>query len=94
MVKKRIKKVTLQTKKKAADLHREIKKHILAGLTAGFAFVIALFWRDAIQSFIDDFLSTLDLSVETYVYKIGAAVLVTILAAVGIMIAARFTAKD
>ena len=79
---------------KASRVQREIRKHIITAISAALAFIIALFWRDAIQTGITEILQKFDVSTDTYIYKMMAAVIVTILCVVGIMLIARMEHED
>jgi ABC-type Mn2+/Zn2+ transport system permease subunit len=80
--------------KSAKDLEKEVRKHIITAITAAFAFIIALFWRDAIQAMINEVLGKIGINTDIYIYKIVAAILVTIIAVIGIIMVARLEKKD
>ncbi len=81
-------------KKQAEEFRKEVRKNTITAISAGLAFVIALFWRDAIQQAIDRILISLNLTQDAYIYKILAALIVTILAVMGIVLLARFDKKE
>jgi len=71
---------------KAMEFRAQVRNSIVTALTAAFGFVIALFWRDAIQEGIDDILVSLNITGEAYLYKVVAALIVTVIAVIGIMV--------
>lgn len=80
--------------KSAIEVQKEVRKHIITAISAAFAFIMALFWRDAIQSGIDSFLASVGLTGDAYIYKIIVAVVVTIICVIGIVILARMEKKE
>ena len=70
-----------------SELKKEVNNRMFLSISAAFAFVIALSWNEAIKSSVDYILSILSIETTTYLYKILAAVLVTIICVLGIMIA-------
>ncbi len=86
-----------QTKKvrdAAKQVNKEIRKHIITAITAAFAFMIALFWRDAIQQGVREILDKVGANGDSYVYKIIAALFVTIICVIGIVFVSRFEKKE
>jgi len=60
---------------------------IRLAIISAFAFVIALAWNDAIRTFFDDIiLPNLPVPGTGYIYKVVLAVIVTLIAAVGVWI--------
>lgn len=71
--------------------HHEVKRNIGKAIAAGFAFMIALVWRDAVSDAIDYTLAEAGITANTYLYKILAAVVVTLLAVIAIMYFSRWS---
>lgn len=71
----------------------EIRKTMATAIAAAFGFVIALFWNDAIKATIEQILNALNITAQTYIYKIIVAVIVTIISAVAIVQVSRWGAK-
>lgn len=90
MVEENIKKVGYHIGRTVAQVKIEAKKKASIAISAAFAFVIALFWRDAVQEAIDKVLETLGLTGSAYIYKIITAVVVTILCVIGIIFISRW----
>ncbi len=80
--------------KKAKRFQNDIRKHMATAIAAGFAFVMALVWRDAIQAGIDRILDKLGIEGSGYIYKIIVAVFVTVVCVVGLRFVARWSEKE
>lgn len=76
----------------AKKIKKEVRKHIITAITAAFGFLIALAWRDAIASWINTLIENFSLS-EGW-YKFIAAILITIIGVVGIILVSRFEQKE
>jgi hypothetical protein len=68
---------------------KDIRKHIITAISAAFAFVIALTWRDFINEGLDHLLENLGMQGDAYAYKFLAALLVTVICVLGIIFMAR-----
>ena len=79
---------------KAIELKREVRKQIVTAITAAFAFIIALTWRDAIRSSIDSVVAKLGVSKTVYFYEFIIALIITLICIGGILIFSRFSVKD
>jgi hypothetical protein len=86
-VKKNLPKNEIITKLKTeVDLLKEEIRHDVTGpVVASFGFIIALIWRDAIRSVLDEILLKMGLLNKIYIYDIISAIIVTIFV-IGIMI--------
>lgn len=60
-------------------LTEEIRNDVSGPVIASFGFIIALIWRDAIQSAINTFLRRAGLVENAYIYQFVSAIIVTIL---------------
>ncbi|MGC9309516.1 MAG: DUF5654 family protein [Candidatus Nanoarchaeia archaeon] len=58
-------------------LKEEIRTDVLGPVIASFGFIIALVWRDAIRSVIDEFLNRMGLVEQLYIYEVISAIIVT-----------------
>lgn len=72
----------------------EVKKNVLKAVLAAFAFVIALIWRDAIRSGVDEIIKRVGIEGTGYIYQITMAVIVTVICVIGIMVASRVKGKE
>ncbi len=83
------KRASLKVKATAKEVNKEIRKHVITAITAAFAFMIALFWRDAIQQGVRDILEKVGANGDSYIYKVIAAFVVTIICVIGIIFFSR-----
>ncbi len=94
MVSERIKKPGKILSSKAKRFQNDIRKHMATAIAAGFAFVMALVWRDAIQAGIDRLFEKLGVEGTGYIYKIIIAVLVTVMCVVGLRFVALWSEQE
>ena len=71
----------------------EFRTTIATALAAAFGFVIALTWNDFIKSAIDDFLKAAGITGTGYIVRLEAAIIVTIVGVVGIILVSRWKKK-
>ncbi len=76
--KKPKKEVIAKLKGELEAIKDEIKSDVTGPVVASFGFIIALVWRDAIRSLIDEFLINVGWFSKPYMYDIFSAVIVTI----------------
>ena len=74
---------------KAKELKQRTKNRIITAITAAFAFVIALVWKDAIRKIVDAIIENLNIPETAYLHEIIIALIVTVICVVGIMIISR-----
>lgn len=77
----------------ATKIKAGIKKFeatIATAIATALGFTMALFWHDAIKAWIDEVLVTLPIPGTGYVYSVIAAIVVTIIASIGIFLVARW----
>ena len=91
-MKKRNSKI-IKAEHKALELAKKIRNRISLATAAGFGFVIALTWNDAIREGVDKIMSNLGLTGSAYIYKILAAVIVTIIGVIGIILVSNWAEK-
>lgn len=70
---------------------KEVRKHIITAITAAFGFLIALSWRDAITSWVNNLVNTFQFSSGWYQFI--AALIVTIIGVTGIIVVSKFEEK-
>ncbi|MFA5259276.1 MAG: DUF5654 family protein [Candidatus Pacearchaeota archaeon] len=93
-VKKRLdQKLADIAKSSAKEFRAEFKKQILIAITGAFAFLIALTWRTPIQNSIDKLILKLGLTGEAIYYEYLAAVLITILGVIVLIIISRWAVE-
>jgi hypothetical protein len=71
----------------------EFRTTIATAIAAAFGFVIALTWNDFIKAAVDDFLLTIGATGTGYAVKLAAAVIVTIIGTIGILLVSRWKKK-
>jgi len=74
-----------RAKEKAKKFNREVKKALYTAFLAAFGFLIALVWRDVIQSWVDKISSTSPVQGQ-----LVSATIVTIICVLGILIVTKF----
>ena len=67
----------------------EVKGKVMAAIAAAFAFVIALTWNDAIKTGVDQLIASMGIIGTSYLLKVLAALIVTVIAVIGIWIASK-----
>lgn len=82
---KKLEKIGTNAKASALQFHQEARKTTASAMAAAFSFVIALFWRDAVQDLIQKILENAGLTQETYIAKVLAALFVTLIGVIAIM---------
>lgn len=78
---------------KVAAFEKQVKRNAATAILAAFAFVMALVWRDAIQSVVSDLLAYLNVAEITSKYNILTALLTTIICVLGIIYFSRWSEK-
>lgn len=78
---------------KAKDFAAQVKDKISLAIGAAFGLVIALAWNSAIQEGIDSLIASLGIVGTAYVYKIITAVIVTVIAVIGIILISKWAGK-
>ena len=92
-IKKNISKGISNVSQTYTKVQHEIRKNIATAILAAFAFIIALVWRDAIQSGVNKLTEYLKISSTGYVYNIITALVVTIICVLGIMFFSKWGEK-
>lgn len=78
-------------KAKLSILEEEIRNDVSLPVVASFGFIIALVWRDAIKSGIDEFLLRAGLTKQVYIYDLISAIIVTIVVMTLMIFVTRFS---
>ena len=92
-MKKHIVKAKEKSKRAAKRFQSDFKKHVVTAITAAFAFLIALVWRDAIQEGVNKIMTTLGITGTAYIYKIYVAIAITVICVVALILFSRWGAK-
>ncbi len=74
-----------KAKEKAKHLQKEVKKALYTALLTAFGFLIALVWRDVIQSWVEKISST-----NPVQGQLVSALIVTFICVIGILIVTKF----
>lgn len=82
-----------KVKKDANKFRREVKRHIVTGITAAFGFLIALTWREPIADLVNMLVENFDIQNEI-LFKFITAIIMTLIAALVLMYLTRWAAKD
>ena len=91
--KKLARNATHTTKRVIKELKNETKKHVVTAIVAAFGFIIALVWRDAIKEFINTLVINFSINGSPGLITFYTAIITTIIAAVGIVLITRWSAK-
>ena len=87
-------KAAQKTKQAVNDLKNETKKHVVTALVAGFGFIIALVWRDAIKEYVNILVTKFSVSGPLPVITFYTAMITTIIAVVGIVLITKWGSKS
>ena len=77
----------------AEKFKKEVRKNMVTAITAAFGFMIALVWRDAITESVNKILSSIGLTNEAYLFRIFSAMIITVIAVIGVMFVSRWAEK-
>lgn len=75
------------------NIKRELKHDVTPAVVASFGFIIALIWRDAIKSGIDEFLTRAGLLDKAYLYNFVSAIIVTFIVIFIMIVIAKWGRK-
>lgn len=93
MVKRHIKKAASYTKGKTNFLHARFKDHASTAIIAALGFVIALSWKDLIVKIVENLTRSEMLEKYPYIAELYVAIVVTIIAIIGIVIIGKWAQK-
>ena len=85
--------VSQKTKYKTKKFFKEFRIQTATAIAAAFGFLIALAWRDAISEIINKIVEKFGIISSAYLGKIIAAVIITILCIIGILLISRWGSK-
>ena len=88
------KKLTKNLRDEAIRIETEMRTRLALAITTAFALVIALYWQGVIQEGVNEMLKILGMPVvSAYIYRILAAVIVTIICVIGIWYFSKWAQK-
>jgi uncharacterized membrane protein YdbT with pleckstrin-like domain len=73
---------------------KEFRKQTIIAIMAAFGFLMALSWRDFISELVSHIVEYFTLGGQLYLYKLFSAIIVTLIAVIGIIIVSKFNADD
>jgi phage-related protein len=79
---------------KISEVRKEFWKESVTAITAAFAFLIALSWRTPIQNTVNKIIENFGLVGDRLLVEYLAAIVVTIIAVLGLVVFSFFKAKD
>ena len=94
-VRKRIhKRIYETTFSSAVKFNKEFKNQIVIALTAAFAFLIALSWRNPIQKSVDKLIEKLGLVGKAVYIEYLSALVITLIAVLVLMVISRWKTRE
>ncbi|MBW2995669.1 hypothetical protein KY332_00040 [Candidatus Woesearchaeota archaeon] len=81
-------------KQGTAEFKRRVRQRTLTAVTAAFAFIIALVWKDAIRKVIDAFVARLKVPETAYLHEFIIAILLTVVCVIAIMLFSKLEVKE
>ncbi len=76
------------------NFDNQFKKYLVTAITAAFAFLLALVWRDAIQEGVNTFVAKVGIQIQQiFLYKIYMALIITVICVTALIIVSRWGAK-
>ncbi|MBD3252839.1 hypothetical protein GF386_03850 [Candidatus Pacearchaeota archaeon] len=93
-LKQRMDMIYNSTKRSASKFQKEFRKQTVIAVTAAFAFLIALSWRNPIQELVDDIISELGLGGREIYIEFLSAITITIIGVLVLMLLSRWQAKE
>ncbi|MEM3405908.1 MAG: DUF5654 family protein [Candidatus Pacearchaeota archaeon] len=91
--KKLTEKIKQKAKESASEFKREFKKQIVTAISGAFAFLIALTWRTPIEKSVNNIVKRLNLNKEAYYYEYIAAIIITILGVIAVMLLTKWATE-
>ena len=95
VVKKQVKKVTYRdrVRNSAARVKYEFEKQVITGVTAAFAFLIALSWREPIKQSVNNLIVRLGLAGQQIYLEYISAIVITTIAVFVLMFVSRWKSE-
>ena len=81
-------------RKKLEHFNREVRKNASVAVSAAFALLIALAWKDVIAESVDKIVEVLQMPGNTYLFRFVSALIVTAVCVMGIWISSKIAAKE
>jgi energy-converting hydrogenase Eha subunit E len=81
-------------KKHLSNFKKEFGNQTITAIIAALGFLIALSWRDFITESLNKIVENFGISNQLYFYKLIVAILITIIAILGIMIISKIQIKE
>tara|TARA_Y100000310_G_C20303785_1_gene633020 strand:+ start:285 stop:695 length:411 start_codon:yes stop_codon:yes gene_type:complete len=81
-------------RERATAFNKEFKNEIAVGITAAFAFLIALSWRGPIQKSVDSLVVSLGLTGKAIYVEYLSALIMTLIAVLVLMLVSRWKVKE
>ena len=82
-----------KTKSSTARFKKEFKKQIITGVTAAFAFLIALSWRAPVQNSIDNLIRRWGLVGGAVYFEYVSAIFITLIAVLILIMLSKWASK-
>ena len=83
----------LKLKTEINAIKEEIREDVSGPVVASFGFIIALVWRDAIRSIIDEVLTNAGLLDKMWIYDVVSAIIVTAFVILIMIMVTKFSQK-
>ena len=83
-----------RTKGSALRFKKEFKKQIVIGITAAFAFLIALSWRTPIKNSVDILITNFGLGEKIVYFEYLSAIAITLVAVLCLMLISIWASKE
>jgi hypothetical protein len=89
-INKRLKDLRARREEFREELHTEFRKQVVVGITAAFGFLIALSWREPIEQVVKETIVRLGFSSTTIGSKFIVAVIITVIAALFLVLLTKW----
>lgn len=77
-----------------SEFKKEFKGHVVTAITAGFAFLLALTWREPLADTINLLIVSLGLSGQDLLFRYLSAIVFTIIAVFLLMLVAKWSKEE
>jgi len=81
-------------RKKLEHFNIEVRKNASVAVSAAFALLIALAWKDVIAESVDKIVEVLQMPGNTYLFRFVSALIVTVVCVMGIWFSSKIAAKE
>ena len=83
-----------ETKKTSIRFGKGFKKHAVTAITAAFAFLVALSWRNPIQNSVNSLIKSMGLVGKEIYIEYLSAIVITLIAVLVLMLVSRWEVKE